>query len=310
MTIPGVQKPHCRPWCSWKDRWSGWSSPPEASASIVVTSRPSACTASSVQDLTDSPSISTVHAPQLEVSQPTLVPMSPSRSRRKYTRRVRGSTSSSWVTSLTVIDTRLLPIRPPFRHRRPSQHDMHEREAGVGCVEEGATERPRTYIGEVMRHQRQPPSGALSRPDNSPEPLRYTRPRREARPGGASTAQTRPPSPHPCPEGDPGEAAAPLPPAFLRSFGASRVERWVHEARSRTQAGPARLPARDPDQPSGTGTGQRGSARARGRPLAHASTVGTPPPPPATGGPPAHRRCRLVPAARPCRGPRRRPRPW
>src|SRR2546421_1459020 len=214
MTIPGVQKPHCRPWCSWKDRWSGWRSPPEASASIVVTSRPSACTASSVQDLTDSPSISTVHAPQLEVSHPTLVPMSPSRSRRKYTRRVRGSTSSSWVTSLTVIDTRLPPIRPPFRHRRPLQHDVREREAGVGCVEEGATERPRIYIGEVMRHQRQPPSGALSRPDNSPEPLRYTRPPKGGqtrRCGHRSNPTTVAPA---LPGGDPGEAAAPCPLPF------------------------------------------------------------------------------------------------
>jgi hypothetical protein len=40
--------------------------------------RPSTCTAKRVHDFTDSPSSSTVHAPQLVVSQPTLVPVSPS----------------------------------------------------------------------------------------------------------------------------------------------------------------------------------------------------------------------------------------
>ncbi len=54
-----------------------------ARPSIVVTSQPSACTASTVHDFTDSPSISTVQAPQEEVSQPTFVPFSPSWSRRK-----------------------------------------------------------------------------------------------------------------------------------------------------------------------------------------------------------------------------------
>ena len=42
-----------------------------ASPSIVVTSAPSAWTASSVHDLTDSPSSSTVQAPHEDVSQPT-----------------------------------------------------------------------------------------------------------------------------------------------------------------------------------------------------------------------------------------------
>ena len=50
--------------------------------SIVVISRPSAWTPSTVQDLTDSPSSSTVQAPQEDVSQPTFVPVRPSRSRR------------------------------------------------------------------------------------------------------------------------------------------------------------------------------------------------------------------------------------
>ena len=50
---------------------------------MVVTARPSACTASTVQDFTDSPSRWIVQVPHEEVSQPTLVPVSPSRSRRK-----------------------------------------------------------------------------------------------------------------------------------------------------------------------------------------------------------------------------------
>ena len=44
---------------------------------------PSAWTASTVHDFTDSPSSSTVQAPQDDVSQPTFVPVSPSCSRRK-----------------------------------------------------------------------------------------------------------------------------------------------------------------------------------------------------------------------------------
>ena len=49
---------------------------------MVVTLAPSACTASVVQDLTATPSISTVHAPHWLVSQPIFVPVSPA-SRRK-----------------------------------------------------------------------------------------------------------------------------------------------------------------------------------------------------------------------------------
>ena len=43
----------------------------------MVTSRPSACTANIVQDFTGVPSSSTVQAPQLVVSQPMWVPVSP-----------------------------------------------------------------------------------------------------------------------------------------------------------------------------------------------------------------------------------------
>src|SRR6476620_12471137 len=80
MTIPGVQKPHWRPWHSRKASWTGCRSPSAVSArpSIVVTVRPLACTASTLHDFTLVPSRWTVHAPQLEVSHPITVPVLPS----------------------------------------------------------------------------------------------------------------------------------------------------------------------------------------------------------------------------------------
>ena len=60
---------------------------------MVVIAAPSACAASIVHDFTDSPSSSTVHAPQLDVSQPIFVPVRPHDSRRYCTSNVRGSTS-------------------------------------------------------------------------------------------------------------------------------------------------------------------------------------------------------------------------
>ena len=82
MIIPGVQNPHCRAWHSLKAFWTGCSCPSRARPSIVVTSPPSACTASTAHDFTLCPFRCTVQAPQLLVSQPTTVPVLPSRSRR------------------------------------------------------------------------------------------------------------------------------------------------------------------------------------------------------------------------------------
>src|SRR4051794_31555264 len=59
-------------------------------------------TASVVHDFTGSPSTSTVHTPQLEVSQPQCVPVRPSVSRRKWTSSRRGSTSAERGSPLTV----------------------------------------------------------------------------------------------------------------------------------------------------------------------------------------------------------------
>src|SRR3954454_5585303 len=62
-------------------------------------------TASVVHDFTGSPSTSTVHTPQFEVSQPQWVPVRPSVSRRKWTSSSRGSTSAVRGSPLTVMVT-------------------------------------------------------------------------------------------------------------------------------------------------------------------------------------------------------------
>ena len=56
---------------------------------------PSACTASTLHDFAERPSISTVQAPQLDVSQPTTVPVLAATSRRKCTR-------SRWLRTFLV----------------------------------------------------------------------------------------------------------------------------------------------------------------------------------------------------------------
>src|SRR5262249_39428409 len=96
----------------------GCSEPFVASPSIVVISWPSAWTPRTVHDFTDSPSMSTVHAPHDDVSQPTFVPVSPSRSRRTYTRSSRGSRSRSCSAPLTVIETRATTSSFPPRGTR------------------------------------------------------------------------------------------------------------------------------------------------------------------------------------------------
>src|SRR5207302_10859434 len=93
MIMPGVQKPHCRPWCSRKASCIGCSGAPSAAnPSMVLTSCPSAITTSVVQAFTALPSRCTTQAPHCEVSQPTWVPVSRRFSRRNCTSRVRGST--------------------------------------------------------------------------------------------------------------------------------------------------------------------------------------------------------------------------
>ena len=68
--------------------------------------------ASVVHDFTGSPSISTTQAPQLEVSHPQCVPVSPAVSRMKWTSSVRDSTSRLTVSPLIVIESSSR-LRPP-----------------------------------------------------------------------------------------------------------------------------------------------------------------------------------------------------
>ena len=69
--MPGVQKPHWRPWLSQKACWIGLSSPSGlATPSIVLRLRPWACTASIRHERTALPSKRTVQAPHTPCSQP------------------------------------------------------------------------------------------------------------------------------------------------------------------------------------------------------------------------------------------------
>ena len=85
--IPGVQYPHCAADSSANARCTGCrpatpaAAPGSARPSIVVTARPATDPAVIWQDLTGSPSISTVHAPQAPSPQPGLAPVRPRRSR-------------------------------------------------------------------------------------------------------------------------------------------------------------------------------------------------------------------------------------
>src|SRR6266403_5060375 len=83
----------------------GWSLPSFSRPSTVVISDPSACTANIVHDFTARPFISTVHAPQYVVSQPTCVPVRSQASRRNSTSNMRGSTSRAYDLPFTLMWT-------------------------------------------------------------------------------------------------------------------------------------------------------------------------------------------------------------
>src|SRR4051812_27274715 len=85
--------------------WMGSSAPSCSRPSTVRTSWPPAIAASTVQDFTGSPSNHTTQVPQLLVSQPQWVPVSPIVSRRKCTSSSRPSISRVYSSPLTVIDT-------------------------------------------------------------------------------------------------------------------------------------------------------------------------------------------------------------
>src|SRR5919202_570863 len=104
--------------------------------SMVVISAPSAWAASTVQ------------APQFDVSHPTCVPVSPRRSRSRWTRSSRGSTSSSCRSPLTVTATGtvLIPLlsrserrsdRDPIQHRLLVQRPRTPAVRGRPALKEG-----------------------------------------------------------------------------------------------------------------------------------------------------------------------------
>jgi hypothetical protein len=119
--MPGVQKPHCRPWQTAKASWTGSRALPIARPSTVVTRRPSAMTASTVQDLTGVSSSHTTQAPQLDVSQPQCEPVSLSSSRRKWISSSRGSTTRACSAPLTVTVIFTVPARQQVRARGPGE---------------------------------------------------------------------------------------------------------------------------------------------------------------------------------------------
>src|SRR5216683_1142499 len=129
MIMPGVQKPHCRPWCSRKASCIGCSGAPSAARpSMVLTSCPSAITVSVVQDFTALPSRCTTQAPHCEVSQPTWVPVSRRFSRRNCTRRVRGSTFA--VTGLPFTISEILAISTLYCLRyRIARQNSHQNQS-------------------------------------------------------------------------------------------------------------------------------------------------------------------------------------
>ena len=78
ITMPGVQKPHCRPWWSWNACWITLSEPSGfAMPSMVVTSRPSQSTANIRQEFTELPSTRIVQVPHCAMPQPNFVPVRP-----------------------------------------------------------------------------------------------------------------------------------------------------------------------------------------------------------------------------------------
>ena len=79
---------------------------------MVITWAPSACTASSVQLFTETPSTWTTQAPHWLVSQPTCVPVRPSCSRSNWTSKVRGSTCAVAGLPFTVKVTVVMDFAP------------------------------------------------------------------------------------------------------------------------------------------------------------------------------------------------------
>ena len=143
-TKPGVQKPHCEPWCSTIARWTGCGSPPgPAMPSTVRTARPWSWGSSRMQALSAHGPRSSVtmteQAPQSPSLQPSLVPRSPRSSRSQSSRvRVAGARSirtgsplrrNSIVMAIDVIPSPGRTQAPP-RARGPCFEDVPDARAG------------------------------------------------------------------------------------------------------------------------------------------------------------------------------------
>jgi hypothetical protein len=112
MIMPGVQKPHCRPWQAMKASCTGCSVAVLARPSTVVTLRPAACTASTLQLFTAWPSSSTVQAPHWLVSQPTCVPV----------RRIHCQTCAREISAVAASSIRLLIGTAPLAGSQASMY--------------------------------------------------------------------------------------------------------------------------------------------------------------------------------------------
>src|SRR5216684_6855227 len=107
MIWPDVQYPHWYPSKATKAACIGCSASGAPRPSIVVISSPSCIRARLRQELTRRPFTCTVHAPHCPWSQPFLVPVRPTVSRRQSSRVVRGSTETrcSWPLIRSVTGT-------------------------------------------------------------------------------------------------------------------------------------------------------------------------------------------------------------
>src|SRR6516165_12032017 len=102
MIKPGVQYPHCEPSFSWKPRCTAESCPSVPSDSMVSTRLPCTVAASVRQESAGLSSMSTVQAPHSPPSQPVLVPVNPSFSRRKSSSKTLSATASVRSRPLSV----------------------------------------------------------------------------------------------------------------------------------------------------------------------------------------------------------------
>src|SRR5215472_2517747 len=171
IIMPGVQNPHCSPCSSLKPSCSGCSSLAVARPSTVEISCPSAWTASIVHDFTAFPSTRTVHAPQLVVSQPMCVPVSPSPRRMRWDSSSLGSTSAILRSPLIVnrirrtgtsladassLTTIVMSGRPLCRALGPAQDAYDERPHDVPLVLRAAA-----VVGPRLRRRGREIGGAL-----------------------------------------------------------------------------------------------------------------------------------------------------